>query len=224
MEQMAGLLQTAVNDLLTKSRMSSGQQEKCTMSAKCPDCGAVTQQYGTLTACSICYPMRWAGVPHDYQTARLDDADPMRELLLSDDSLYLCGPVGRGKTYRAAAIMRHRIEQGVKRDRFVSLPELLLQIRSTYGAGEESESDVILRYATAPLLVLDDLGAEKTTDAVRASLGILIDRRATDSRRRTIITGNLTMQEIAGQHGPRIASRIAGMCRVISLTGPDRRL
>jgi len=194
------------------------------MSQTCPDCGADLKQFGAMAACSICYPVRWSGVPFNYRLAKLDESDPLRELLLSDASLYLCGSVGRGKTYRAAAIVRYRVQSGECGNRFVSLPDLLLRIRDTYGTGEESESDVILRYATAPLLVLDDLGAEKTTDAVRASLGILMDRRATDSRRRTVITGNLTLPEIAEQHGPRIASRIGGMCRIVKLTGPDRRL
>jgi DNA replication protein DnaC len=40
----------------------------------------------------------------------------------------------------------------------------------------------------------------------------------------TIITSNLTLEEVSEKVGDRIASRIAGMCKVIELKGIDRRV
>jgi DNA replication protein DnaC len=40
----------------------------------------------------------------------------------------------------------------------------------------------------------------------------------------TIITSNLSLDEIAGQVDQRTASRIAGMGRVMRVQGPDWRL
>jgi len=39
-----------------------------------------------------------------------------------------------------------------------------------------------------------------------------------------LITSNLTLDEIAEKVGDRIASRIAGMCKVVEVRGKDRRI
>jgi DNA replication protein DnaC len=88
---------------------------------------------------------------------------------------------------------------------------------------ERSEREIIEHYSNVQLLVLDDLGAEKTSDFALQSLYIIIDKRYSEMRH-TIITSNLSVDEIAGKVGDRIASRIAGMCRVIELKGRDRRI
>jgi DNA replication protein DnaC len=38
------------------------------------------------------------------------------------------------------------------------------------------------------------------------------------------VTSNLTLDAIAEKVGDRIASRIAGMCKVVEIRGKDRRL
>jgi DNA replication protein DnaC len=40
----------------------------------------------------------------------------------------------------------------------------------------------------------------------------------------TIITSNLTLDQVAGNYGDRLASRIAGMGTELVLDGKDRRL
>ena len=70
---------------------------------------------------------------------------------------------------------------------------------------------------------MDDMGAEKTTDWSMSTLYVLIDKRYSEMMP-TIITSNLTVAEVADKVGDRIASRIAGMCKVIELKGKDRRL
>ena len=78
-------------------------------------------------------------------------------------------------------------------------------------------------YFNTPLLILDDLGAEKTTDWALQSLYIIINKRLSEELQ-TIITSNLSLDELRDKIGDRIASRIAGMCKIVKLTGRDRRL
>jgi DNA replication protein DnaC len=71
------------------------------------------------------------------------------------------------------------------------------------------------------LLVLDDLGAEKTTEFAITTLYIIIDRRIRDAKR-TIITTNLSLKEIEDKLDARIASRLSGMQNV-KISMPDYR-
>jgi DNA replication protein DnaC len=131
--------------------------------------------------------------------------------------LVLHGVTGCGKTHLAIAALKEF--KGGKR--FMTAPDLLLEIRSAFNGGEESEDEIIRKCAEYPLLVLDDLGAEKSTEYSITTLYIIIDRRIRDCKQ-TIITTNLTLAQIEETLGARIASRLAGMENV-TIKMPDYR-
>lgn len=107
---------------------------------------------------------------------------------------------------------------------FMSVPGLLMRIKNSFGHdAKETEADIMSRASDHDLLVLDDLGAEKTTDWTQQTIYTLIDIRSREGKD-TIITSNLTLGELAERMGDRIASRVGGMCKVISMGGNDRRL
>lgn len=194
------------------------------------------------------------GVSKRYLHAKIQDfPESSRKLATIEDGLFLTGDRGTGKTHLAVALMRDCIltmQPEIENDdentpadrikarlpwkpRFVSIPELLLQIRATFGktpnaswqmeAPEETEEQIIGKYSTVPFLVMDDMGVEKTSDWSMQTLYTIIDRRYREMRK-TIITSNLTLDEIARKLDDRISSRIAGMCRVVPLKGKDRRI
>lgn len=166
--------------------------------------------------------MEACGVPKRFLHARLEDFSD-QTWAFGSNSLYLCGPAGTGKTYRAVAMLRREIEERQNvRCRFVSMPELLLRLRATMNEAEEQEIDVVNYYGRIPNLFLDDLGAERVTDWTRASLYIILDRRYANCLP-TVITSNWDLNELGEYVGDRIASRIAGMCEYLEITGPDRR-
>jgi len=175
--------------------------------------------------------LRKAGVPRRFLQARRGDFDPAvfnaAEGFLTgrSEGIFVHGPTGTGKTHFGVAVLSEILsESETGSARFVTVPSLLMEIRATFKDSSPcSEEDLIRRFADLDILVLDDLGAEKNTDWAMQTLYLIVDRRYSDMRR-TIITSNLALDGIAERVGERIASRVAGMCRIIRLEGNDRRI
>lgn len=154
-------------------------------------------------------------------------------LLSYPGSILFTGPTGCGKTHLAIALWRELVRENRKgRIRFITTPELLLEIRATFGAKRpfdswdksdpnQTEEQVIDKYSGVELLILDDLGSEKTSDFTIQSLYLIIDRRNRELKP-TIITTNLSLQEIEENINARIASRLADMT-IIKINMPDYR-
>jgi DNA replication protein DnaC len=80
-----------------------------------------------------------------------------------------------------------------------------------------------------PLVVLDDIGAPKSTERLVECCFTIIDGRLWCGGP-IVITSNYTLDGLAkrldesgGDSGGRIASRIREACEVVPLGGPDRR-
>ncbi len=146
----------------------------------------------------------------------------VKDLRGIEGSIVLIGKTGSGKTHLAISIFREAKVSDARNGYFITVPELLLKIRSAFTPGStETEEDLIKRFAGYEILVLDDLGAEKTTEWSITTLYLILDRRNREMKR-TIVTTNLTLQDIENTLGARIASRLAEM-RVIKLNMQDYR-
>jgi len=168
------------------------------------------------------WPLRYCGVPKLYGGCTLDNylgnEKLVNELKKEKDNLVLRGNTGTGKTHLAIAILKMQPSIDL---RFVTVPDLLLKIRSSFNGGPETEDEIIREYSSIPVLVLDDLGAEKTSEFAITTLYIILDRRIRDCRK-TIITTNLSQNEIEEVFGSRIASRLSCM-ENIRINMPDYR-
>lgn len=138
--------------------------------------------------------------------------------------ILICGPCGCGKTHIAAAFVRllledHRID--VSGTCFLPVVDFLLQVKATFNSRDDSELEIIKRYARYRLLVLDDLGSEKPGEWAATTIYALIDRRYREDRP-TLITTNLTLEQIEQQLGSRTASRLS-QYTLINISMPDYR-
>src|SRR3990167_9483378 len=98
-----------------------------------------------------------------------------------------------------------------------------MELQAMYSKDNESPFDEAQRIANFNgVLIIDDIGAEKMSDWVRQILYYIINERE-QRLLPTVITSNFSLQQIAEQIDIRISSRIAGMCKLIKLTGMDRR-
>jgi len=134
-----------------------------------------------------------------------------------EESLYLFGDAGSGKTFLATMILKKRWENRLV-GMFLSYPEFIFSIQTDY----ENKVELVDDYKTFKgCLVIDDFGAEKMTDFVRQVSYLIINYRE-QNRLQTVITSNFTLDEIDMYIDRRISSRIAGMCRVVKMSGDKR--
>ena len=114
-------------------------------------------------------------------------------------NLFLTGAPGLGKTFLSACIARTVSESGfsVVYDTAVNIFTRFEEqkfARDRLEAGEAK--DETRRYLGCDLLILDDLGSELSTPFVQSALYTLINTRLTADKR-TVISSNLTMEELA---------------------------
>jgi DNA replication protein DnaC len=147
------------------------------------------------------------------------------ENLKSGRGLFITGTVGTGKTHLVVAIVDY-IARLLKRKGsfkiiFVTAIDLLSEIKYSYD--KNNTEDIINNFETCNLLIIDDLGIEKTTDWTHELFYKIIDSRYSNLLP-VIITTNLTDIEIKDKLSERIISRIYEMCKGIKLAGKDYRL
>lgn len=142
------------------------------------------------------------------------------------DNLYLYGAPGLGKTFLSACIARVVSENGfsVVYDTAGNIfAAFEMQKFSRDGEGAREAREETNRYLNCDLLILDDLGSEMTTPFVQSALYTLINSRLAGGRR-TVISSNLTPDEMRRRYTPQIASRIEGEFRALPFYGVDIRL
>jgi DNA replication protein DnaC len=109
--------------------------------------------------------------------------------------LVLVGPSGCGKTHLAAAIANRCLEKG-DAVLFVIVPDLLDRLRAAYHPDSESGFDATFEQVrNAPVLVLDDLGAQSTTEWAREKLFQIVNHRF-NARLPTVVTTNLALRRL----------------------------
>lgn len=143
-----------------------------------------------------------------------------REWINNPESIYFHGGFGCGKTHFAVAITRCLLEQDIA-VLFVNASDIFLELRSCYSESGD-EKYVVNKYASASVLIIDDLGADKTSDWSRAMMYLIIDKRDREMLP-TIITSNLSPNVLSEQIDGRISSRIANG-KIINIKLPDYRV
>ena len=136
--------------------------------------------------------------------------------------LYFCGGVGTGKTHLAVAVMNELIRKKRTPSLFVTVPELLDNLRETYNKPGRNLDEWMDAVQNAEFLVLDDLGSERTTEWVRERIFVIVNHRYREALP-TVFTSNIGPKDLAEQLGERTASRIIAMCDWIALEGQDYR-
>jgi len=144
--------------------------------------------------------------------------------------IFLEGPPGVGKTHLAVAVLKQVIVTFGARGLFYDTRDLLRLIRSTYDSSiHTTELDILQPVMMADLLVLDDLGAEKTSEWVEETMNLIVNTRYNE-RRMTIFTSNYPdiphdtePNSLVFRIGHRMRSRLHEMCDFVEMDGADYR-
>jgi DNA replication protein DnaC len=144
--------------------------------------------------------------------------------------LFLEGQPGVGKTHLAVAALKEVVQRAGARGLFYDTRDLLRVIRSTYDPSiRTTEIEILRPVMDAELLVLDDLGAEKTSEWVDETMNLIVNTRYNE-RRLTIFTSNYPdipddtdSNALVFRIGHRMRSRLHEMCDFEVMDGADYR-
>lgn len=142
-----------------------------------------------------------------------------------EKNLLLIGKTGTGKTHLSTAIARTVIESGyeVLYDSAQNIVAAFEQDRfkSGYGPGYEPRGD---KYLECDLLILDDLGTEFVNQFTVSCLYNLLNTRLNKGLA-TVISTNLSPEELSQKYEDRIYSRLVGTeSKILLFVGKDRRI
>jgi DNA replication protein DnaC len=235
------------------------------MDETCPVCGGTGFEIRTdsggvsVAAPCVCRAkargerlLRVAGIPRRYEhctLASFEVHDPThgraRDIAaewvegwpLVEHGLLLLGRPGTGKTHLVVGMARELTLAKGARVLFYEQRELLKELQSTFDSGAaRNEADVFRPVVECDVLVLDDLGAGRTTAWSKDVLHDILVQRYND-RMPLILTSNhptgddgtveardpaaaLTLRD---RLGDALMSRLYEMCRVVVVEGPDYR-
>ncbi|MBQ2906041.1 MAG: ATP-binding protein, partial [Peptococcaceae bacterium] len=137
-----------------------------------------------------------------------------------NDSLFLRGDVGRGKTHLSSAIA-NAVLAGGKTVIYKRAADLFDMIRRyKYEESTQRWHEVLDQLISCDLLVIDDLGAERTTDFVTEQLVFLLEERNYRNKP-WIINSNLKLSQIQDSYNTRVSDRIMDRATAILLERPN---
>lgn len=140
----------------------------------------------------------------------------------SSPSLFMYGETGLGKTHLSLAIAGKAIEKGYGVI-YGSAQNLLSMVeREKFGRSNEADGTTEDKLLCCDLLILDDLGAEFSTQFTVAEIYNIINSRLAASLP-TIINSNVPIEELEKRYQSRITSRIIGTYTTLRFFGNDIR-
>ncbi len=139
-------------------------------------------------------------------------------------NLFFYGTVGTGKSFLSGCIAKELIENGHSVIYFsaVRFFETLSQISFDFKNKDELHGMYQDLYQ-CDLLIIDDLGTELTNNFVTTQLFSCLNERHM-RRKPTIISTNLSLEELRNRYSDRIFSRIMSNYQIYKLSGPDIRI
>jgi DNA replication protein DnaC len=182
---------------------------------RCPIC-EVQRRFANLDK-----EMRESGIGDRYLKLEWNDLEmvaPMNRVKKACENIHevitgghcalLWGAPGAGKTQSAVLLVKSALKAGYKAC-IENLGRLCVDIRSGYSGEGSTEAEVLKKLSNVDLLVLDDIGAGETSNALveKRILYFVLEARQ-NQKKPTVVTTNLTPHEVTNMSGTRIIGRL----------------
>lgn len=136
-------------------------------------------------------------------------------------NLILLGSVGTGKSFYAACVLNEVISNGYS-GMFATVSDIAAELRDF-----SRESELRERIRRVDLLVLDDLGAERSNTDYSAQMRFDVINTRYQSGKPTVFTTNLKTEQLFDKSGDvqtcRVLSRVREGAKLVPIVGDDRR-
>jgi DNA replication protein DnaC len=225
----------------------------CRMAARNQQLLAKAQIPARYKNCTLAnFNIEMDGISLSVRNAHRDAQRFVQEYPLEKQGLLLIGSIGVGKTHLAVGMIQALIRDKGVPCLFCDYRELLKEIQNSYNpAVQATELEILKPVVEAEVLVLDELGAVKSSEWVWDTVSYILNSRYNEQKT-TIITTNFpdapsgaaqkehsrlekksrdehdaraaSREETLGDRiTDRMRSRLLEMCRARTLKGPDFR-
>ncbi len=139
-------------------------------------------------------------------------------------NLFFYGTVGTGKSFLSYCITKELLQNGHSVIYFSATA--LFDTLARYSFDHKLKEALYNTYEdlyNCDLVIIDDLGTEMTNSFVTSQLFACLNERHL-RKKSTIISTNLTLEELRDRYSDRIFSRITSQYQLYKLSGPDIRI
>ena len=130
------------------------------------------------------------------------------------ESLYLYGSAGLGKTYLCSALAERAMKNGHS--------VLYYSAFELFRVAPSDMEELLSLLEEVDLLILDDLGTEYVSEYSAALFFHIVNARI-NAKKKTVISSNLNLTDLATTYSTRVASRIGGAYTLLPFFGKDLR-
>ena len=192
----------------------------------CPDCkdtGYIDSEDGLRKKCH-CF--------HQQELDILYEQSHIRDMIASENfsnlsyeyNLFFYGTVGTGKSFLSGCIASELLQTGHSVIYFSASGLFDTLARYAFDSrAKEALSGFYEDLYNCDLLIIDDLGTEMTNTFVASQLFSCLNERHL-RKNATIISTNLSLEELRDRYSDRVFSRITSHYDLCKLTGPDIRM
>ena len=162
-----------------------------------------------------------------YANAKIEDLKTDTDLSIFSDpksinqNILIVGNMGTGKTHIAYAIVNSMCAQYDVE--YTTIKEIIDNIRNSWkDSADKYDYEIVNRYKTVPLLIVDEIGVQYGTESERIELFDIFDSRYKDMLP-IIAISNLNRQQLADTLGARIIDRLLSGAKIVEMKGKSRR-
>lgn len=141
------------------------------------------------------------------------------------DNLLFYGNTGVGKTYLSNCIAKELLDRAHTVIYLTAFQLVDILESNTFGQDDENDipENMFSYVLDCDLLIIDDLGTELNNSFITSQLFLCINERLL-RRKSTVISTNLSLDELQREYSERIFSRIISHYQILPVLGEDIRI